>query len=135
MGLEGGRLVSSDWDGHLCLFELARAKLQTLPFVQDDEFLVQTLKVKISSEPIWRVLLFLEADSIICGMPTSVRVLKIVRKNQKIKLGCAKIFSSSSSSFGHAELLLSGHVHQMQAQLESEDSTIVCYTIVCYDIL
>jgi hypothetical protein len=113
-------MVTSDEDGTMCLFELQEKKFCTMPYIQDDNFLVKIVKIKISSEPIWRVMLFNPKDLIICGMPNVIKILKINRKNNKYKLKYVKVFTSSISSFGHSEILSINEVHLLQSQLESK---------------
>ena len=111
-------MLSSDSDGNVILFQVKLNKFNNMPFVQDEEYLTKKNEIKVSSEPVWRVMLNTTNQTVICCMPTKIKVFKIKARNNSIKLRNIKYLTSSTSLFGHSEFLPLIEIKEIQGQFD-----------------
>lgn len=124
MDFKVNKMVTGDMDGDVVLFHVRVRKFSNIPLVKDDDYLVCEAQVKVSSEPVWRVILNNEKQLIVCCMPTVLKMYKIKKRSQSIKLVCVKSLTSSMSLFGHVELLGSNELENIRGQFEGGERVI-----------
>ena len=120
MDFKGDMMVTVDADGEVALFQVQLRKFSNLHLLRDDDYLVRTAQTKVSSEPIWRVILDFENKLIVCCMPTVLKMYKIKQRGQSSKLVFKKSLTSSKSLFGHVELLGRDELESIRGQIEGE---------------
>ena len=120
MDLSEKTLVSTDIEGNLILMELNLQKLEKPQLMAGDDFLQKVAGLKVSSEPIWRVLLEVEKETIICSTPNWVQVVKWRRKRKSVQMYKKKKMTSPSYTFGYAEFLSLEEIQIVKDQIESK---------------